>query len=45
MWDIASKEYRGGQQADRLSSVLTYLNIPNKYGEIYGNYGWNAEWF
>ena len=43
MSDIASKEYRGGPQADHLLSVLTYLNIPKKYGEMYGNYGWNTE--
>ena len=35
MSDIASKEYRGGPQADHLLSVLTYLNIPKKYGEMY----------
>ena len=28
MSDIASKEYRGGPQADHLSSVLTYLIYP-----------------
>ena len=44
MWDIASKEYHGGPQADHLSSVLTYIDIPKKYGEMYGDYGWNAEW-
>ena len=38
------KEYRGGPQADHLSSVLTYLNIPKEYGDMYGNYEWNAEW-
>ena len=44
MSDIASQEYRGGPQADHLLSVLTYLNIPEKYGEMYGNYEWNTEW-
>ena len=27
-------------QANHLSSMLTYINIPRKYGEMYGNYEW-----